>query len=376
MMRSGAATVCLWLSLVLPSSFVVHKYLGWEGAAAYAIVVAMAVALMPRLPEGLSGSHLFGLALATFLVIAVVFLVVYPIANTHAPGRGSDDDDTLNLGATALLTGQFPYSRITYLGNVLHHLPGAFVLAAPFALLGTSALQNLFWLPMFFLAVREDARDGRTALQLAWLVLTLSPVVTYEVVTGTGYVSNTIYVLLGLWWLVRTNHRDIAAVAWGLALASRANFLFLVPLAFGWLWQHAGWRIALRATALTCVTAACLTVPFYLHDPRNFGPLDAANRLLVFNELFPRLGVALIALMAALAIGLSFTPMDAAALFRNCALVQAFPVVTGVVLSTLQEGHLNLWYARYGSFFAWFALMALVTRRPARPLLLRRFTES
>ncbi len=376
MMRSGAATVCLWLSLVFPSSFVVHKYLGWEGAAAYAIVVAMAVALMPRLPEGLSDRNLFWQALATFLVIVVVFFVIYPIVNTHAPGSGSDDDDSINVGATALLTGHSPYARTSYLGNVLHHFPGTFVLAVPFVLLGTSALQNLFWLPLFFLAVREEARDGRTALQLAWLVLAFSPAVIHEVVTGTGYVSNTIYVLLGLWWLVRTKHRDIAALAWGLALASRANFLFLAPLAFGWLWHHAGWRIALRATALTCVTAACLTVPFYLHDPRTFGPLDAANRLLVFNELFPHLGVALMALMAALAIGLSFTPMDAAALFRNCALVQAFPVVTGVVLSTLQEGHLNLWYARYGSFFAWFVLMALVTRRPARPLLLRRFTES
>lgn len=376
MMRSGAATVCLWLSLVFPSSFVVHKYLGWEGAAAYAIVAAMAVALMPRLPEGLSDRNLLWQALATFLVIVVVFFVIYPIVNTHAPGSGSDDDDSINVGATALLTGHSPYARTSYLGNVLHHFPGTFILAVPFVLLGASALQNLFWLPLFFLAVREEARDSRTALQLAWLVLAFSPAVIHEVVTGTGYVSNTIYVLLGLWWLVRTKQRDIAAVAWGLALASRANFLFLVPLAFGWLWQHAGWRIALRATALTCVTAACLIVPFYLHDPRNFGPLDAANRLLVFNELFPHLGVALMALMAALAIGLSFTPMDAAALFRNCALVQAFPVVTGVVFSTLQEGHLNLWYARYGSFFAWFVLMALVTRRPARPLRLRRFTES
>jgi hypothetical protein len=103
-------------------------------------------------------------------------------------------------------------------------------------------------------------------------------------------------------------------------------------------------------------TIACLTVPFYLHDRHNFGPLEAASRLFVFNELLPQLGVALIVLMAALAAALSFTQMDAAALFRNCALVQAFPVMAGVVLSTLQDGQLNLGYARYGPFFAWFAL--------------------
>jgi hypothetical protein len=358
MTNTREANACLWLALVFPSSFVVDKYLGWERTIAYAVAVALIVTLKPRLSERLSSRNLLGLALLTSLLIVVAFLVIYPLANTHAAGAGSDDDDTLNLGARALLTGGFPYSRTTYLGNVLHHLPGAFVLASPFVLLGTSALQNLFWLPLFFLAVREEA-DSRTALVLAWLVVVLSPGVIHEVVTGTGYVSNTIYVLLGLWWLVRTKHRDAAAIIWGLTLASRANFLFLVPLAFGWVYQHAGLRTALRATALTCATTACLTIPFYLHDRRNFGPLEAANRLLVFNDLLPHLGAALIVLMATLAFALSFTQMDAAALFRNCALVQAFPVVAGVVLATVQDRQLNLSYARYGPFFAWFALMAL-----------------
>jgi hypothetical protein len=225
-------------------------------------------------------------------------------------------------------------------------------------LLGTSALQNLFWPPLFFMTVREEA-NSRTALQLAWLVLVLSPGVMHEVVTGTGYVSNTIYVLLVLWWLVRTKHRDVAAVTWGLTLASRANFLFLVPLAFAYLRQHAGLRTALRATAVTCATTACLTVPFYLYDRRNFGPLDAASRLLVFNQLFPHLGLAVLVLMAVLALTLSCTRMNVPTLFRNCALVQASPVVAGVVLTTVRDRQVNLWYARYGPFFAWFALMAL-----------------
>jgi hypothetical protein len=363
--RFTLATVCLWLALVFPSSFVVDKYLGWEPTIAYAILVALIVALKPRLSEQLSNRSLLWLALLTLSVVVVAFLVIYPIANTHVPGTGSDDDDALNLGAMALLTGRFPYSQTTYLGNVLHHLPGAFVLAAPFVLVGTSALQNLFWLPLFFLTVREET-NGRTALELAWLVLVLSPGVLDEIVTGRGYSSNTIYVLLGLWWLVRTKHRDVAAITWGVTLASRANFLLLVPLAFGYLHQHAGWRAAIRATSLACATIACLTVPFWLHDRQNFGPLDAANRLLVFNQLLPHLDLAVIAMMAALAVALSFTEMDTAVLFRNCALVQAVPVVAGVVLITVWEGQLNLWYARYGPFFAWFALMAVLSRANRR----------
>jgi hypothetical protein len=353
----------LWLSLVVPSSFIVHKYSGWAGLIAYAIAVAAVLALKPTLPERVSDRTLFRLALITFLLVVTIFVVVYPVANTHDPGRGSDDDNTLDLGATALLNGRFPYSQTTYLGNVLHHFAGAFVLAAPFVLLGTSAWQNLFWVPLFFVAVKAETGDSRRALGLGWLVLALSPAVMHDIVTGTSYASNTIYVALGLWWLVRAQHRDVAAIAWGVALSSRANFLFLMPLAFGWLRHHAGWSAALRATAFTCVTVALLTVPFYLHDPGSFGPLEAANRLLRFDALLPHLGIALAASMAAISIALSFTTMDTAALFRNCAWVQAFPIVTGTVLSSVQEGQIDLRYPRYGAFFAWFTLMALVTAR-------------
>jgi hypothetical protein len=236
-------------------------------------------------------------------------------------------------------------------------------------LLGTSALQNLFWLPMFFLAVARD-RDIRTALDLAWLVLLLSPSVMYEVVTGTGYVSNTIYVLLGLWWLVEARRRDVAAAVWGVTLASRANFLFLVPLAFGYMRQHAGLRAASRSMALTCVTIAGLTLPFYLYDRRHFGPMEGATRLLLFDQWVPHLGVALMIAMAVLALCLSIRGMDRTALFRRAALVQAFPVVGSVVLMSVRYREINLAYARYGAFFAWFTFFAVAARGQitARPV--------
>jgi hypothetical protein len=46
--------------------------------------------------------------------------------------------------------------------------------------------------------------------------------------------------------------------------------------------------------------------------------------------------------MAALAVGLSFMPMDRAALFRNCAVVQAFPVIAGVVFASVRDRQMNL----------------------------------
>jgi hypothetical protein len=266
------------------------------------------------------------------------------------------------------MAGHSPYGRRTYLGNLLHQLPGSFVLAAPFVLMGTSALQTLFWLPMFFLAVRRQTRSGPLALSLAWIVLVLSPQVMHQTITGTGYVANTISVLLGLWWLVRTDRQALAAMGWGLALASRANFLFLLPLAFAWIRQHRSPAAAVRATGLALLVAALVTLPFYLHDPAEFAPFEASDRIFRFDAVFPHMGIVLLVGMAGLALALSLTAMDTAALFRNCAIVQAWPVVTGLVLTSWQAGRLDWRYASYATFFAWFMLMALATReQPARP---------
>ena len=297
------------------------------------------------------------LAVLAAAAVVAAFVILYPVANTHQPGAGSDDDDAINEGTSALLAGRFPYSATTYLGNAVHQLPGTLILASPFVLLGTSALQNLFWIPLFFLAVNAQA-GRRATVELLWTVLALSPAIMWEVVTGTGYVANTISVLLALWVLIRTRRRGLAAVAFGLALASRANFVFLTPLAFGYLRQHAGTRAAWRATALTIATVAGLTLPFYLYDPRHFTPLEGANRLLVFDGLLPHLGAGLIVAMAMLGVALASRPMDGVALFRRAALLQLFPIAAGLLLSSIRDREINLAYARYGAFFAWFAFLA------------------
>lgn len=358
----------VWFCLVFPSLSVVHKYLHWWGLVAYALVAAVVTVLLTRLTWRPSERLLQLLAVATFLVLIVVLVVAYPIVNTHEPGKGSDDDDALNLGVAALLQGRSPYAERTYLGNVLHHFAGAFILAAPFALLSSSAWQNIFWLFLFFLAARVHAGDTRRALLLLWLLLGLSPVVLQQIVTGTGHFANALYVLQGLWWLTRTRHTDVAAVAWGVALASRANFLFLLPLAFAWLRQHRGWRAALQASALTVLTCAVLTLPFYWLDPTNFGPLEAVDRLTRFNHLIPHASDFLMGMMAVLAVTLSYRRMDAngCRLFGSAAIVQGFPVVTGLLLSSAQQHSPDLAYASYGTFFAPFALFALLAQpRPS-----------
>jgi hypothetical protein len=356
---NATAAAAVWLALVGPSLFIVHKYIGTVGAAAYAALAAAAVAAAPHFPVPRSRRVRVAVAIVSVAAVVAVFAVMYPIVNVHVPALGSDDDDAYDAGVRGLIAGRSPYTQTTYLGNVLHQLPGAFLLAAPFVIAGTSALQNLFWLPAFFLAVRKQSGDA-AALRLSWLVLAMSPTVLHEVITGTGRGSNTIYVALGLWWLTRSRHTNIAGALWGAAVASRANFLLLLPLAFGWLWQRRGARSAAATMTLACGTVAALVVPFYLNDPAHFGPLEAANRLLRFDAVFPHAGIAVGTVMAGAAIVLSCIRMDRAALFTRCAIVQALPVVAGVLLSG--SGREALAYATYGTFAAWFLFMATADR--------------
>jgi hypothetical protein len=121
--------------------------------------------------------------------------------------------------------------------------------------------------------------------------------------------------------------------------------------------------VATRAAALTGFTVAGLTVPFYWHDPAGFGPLEAADRLLRLDVALPRAGTTTALVMTALAVWLATTPMSRAALFRNCALVQAVPVAAGLVVTTLAYGHPDLLFAAYGTFFSWFVFMSHAVSR-------------
>ena len=349
-------TGALWLCLVLPSVFIVRKYFGWLGVGGFCLATAWAVLALPHARWRFNERQAVWLSMLTFAGLAVLFAIGYPIANTHIPGTGSDDDDAMNIAVVELLHGHNPYYARTYLGNLIHHFPGAFLLAAPFVLLGTSALQNLFWLVLFFLVLRRETGNTFAALRWFWLTLIFSPIVVHQLVTGTGHVANAIYVMLGLWWLVNAKQKALPAAAWGVALSSRANFLFLIPLAFGWLTQRNGWRTSARLLILTSVVCALLTLPFYVHDPRGFAPLEAVDRLTRFEVVLPYAAWLICTGMVSLSFTLAWQPMQAPSiLWRNCALVQAFPVIVGYLL-----GH-DLVFLTYGSVFLCFGIFGAAT---------------
>jgi hypothetical protein len=360
MSRPPLEVLWLWAALVLPSWAVVDKWLHVRGLVVYSIAAAVALLFAPRLFAAIPRRACRAFGIATVLALIVAFLAIYPVVNTSGAYSGSDDDDAHNAGVAALLAGETPYSRTTYLGNELHQLPGSYVLAAPFAMVWTSALQNLFWLPLFFVALRQEVSDPRTPLVLAWLVLAISPAVLHQVVTGSSYSWNAITVLLGMWWLLRRPSSTLAAVALGVAMCSRPNFLFLMPLAFAALGRGAGWPVAVRQTAIAGGVAAALALPFYFMSPE-FGPLNGWERLNRYDEIVPFAGAAILVAMGASAIWLAAGNTSRLGVFRHSAVVQVLPVAAGLIL-TIGSGAGDVTATAYASFASWFAVMGVAPR--------------
>jgi hypothetical protein len=253
-----------------------------------------------------------------------------------------------------MLDGNYPYYVETYLWNSVHHLPGALFLATPFVLLGTSAYQNLFWLPLFFVLARRELRDGGDALTLWLLVLLLCPAVMHSIVTGTDGVMNGLSVLVGMWAVARSRGPwtlVCASTLLALAISNRLNFALALPPMFALLAAASGRATALRWAAGTILLLAAINLPFYLHDPARFAPLEGLNRVTRFGPILPYAGYVLPGLATLLTVALSTRVRTFIAAVGVVAFVQALLVVSGIVLSSVQAGTVDFGYAGYGTFF-------------------------
>jgi hypothetical protein len=372
--RKFRAFAGLAFCLLFPSCGVIQKYFGNIGlliylAAATAILWFayryLAALFLSRLSEREAGY----LVLLTFVALVAIFAIVYPKANVHISGRGSDADDGLNLAVNELLNGRYPYSARTYLDNPISPLPGAILLAIPFVLLGSSAYQNLLWLGVFCFVLSRMMQSWRGTLILFWIILIFSPVIMNDVVTGGDYPTNTIYVLvfmsLTLCWGSRADSpwwkRVLAALLLGIGLSSRANFLLVMPQLFAALTIKAGWRAALRYVVVAVAAFAAVTVPFFIHDPAGFTPLHTqAHKVAEFQTILPFAGLVVPALggCIALVLALRSLKLRRETWLRDCAIVQAFLVICVATLTALQTGAPSLISTSYGVFFLFFGVLA------------------
>ena len=153
--RPSGSLIAFALCLLIPSTDTIQKYFGSKAVAAYIFIGFCLLQLghkliLPRFICFVTERRALFLALLTFLGVVLVFSILYPIAQAGLVGGGSDQDDALNIAATELIHGRYPYYPKTYLDNPIAPLPGAVFLAVPFVLLGNSAYQNIFWLNCLF----------------------------------------------------------------------------------------------------------------------------------------------------------------------------------------------------------------------------------
>lgn len=372
----GWSAVGFTLSLVVPSFAIVDRFLGVSGVVAYGAIASLMLLFVhrqffERLVPAMTRKGVVGLAggLVAFLVIA--FLVGYPLANSGLLGPGSDRDEHLSLGAAELLHGRYPYYLTGPMGAVISQMPGALILGAPFVLLGNGGYQNLFWLMMFVATVSWFLRDLRPALLLLVVMLSLAPVILREYVTGGDLLANSIYVLLFVMGMVHFIPQDnlgtwkkvLLAVALGVGLSSRAQFVLLLPLVFSALTHRTGPRAATAYVATTCMTFGLVTVPFYLYDPGRFSPLATVGY--VQFESLPPFGSTL--LVAAFVVASVLCAMDGAnsdmsALMRRCTVVLAIPIVSVTLFASFDSGAAEFYYLGYGLSFVVFGAVGFMPR--------------
>src|SRR5229473_6969485 len=360
--------------LVIPSCGVIQKYFGNIGLLIYLVAATAILWLVYRYRLELVLSRLSErgsvyLLLLTFVALIAIFAIVYPKANVHIAGRGSDADDGLNLAVNELLNGRYPYSARTYLDNPISPLPGAILLAIPFVLLGSSAYQNFFWLGLFCFVLFRLTQSWRGTLVLFWTILIFSPVVMNDIVTGGDYPTNTIYVI-GFMLLTRSwgsradsplGKKLLTVLLLGIGLSSRANFLLLMPQLFSVLTLRAGWRTAARYSALALLACAAITIPFWIYDPAGFTPLHTqAHKVAEFQTILPFAGLVVPALGGGIALVLAWRSIKLRreTWLRDCAIVQAFLVVCVATLTIIQTGTLSLTSTSYGVFFLFFGVLA------------------
>jgi hypothetical protein len=322
---AGTAAAVISLPLLLAAAFVVYPYVERETSRLDRRQALLAAGL--------------GLLLLTLALI-----LVYPHANGHAPGAGSDRDDAANIGAHRLLSGEYPYGPLTYLGNPISQLPGALLFAAPFyAALGNSAYANVFWLAVLVALVALVGASLPLGVAVVSTTVVLSPGLLREYLTGGDLIANAVYVALttvAVYRLFAGRYAGpLAAAALGVALASRANFvLILIPLAPA-LIRRAGPRRALALMAISVAVALSLIAVAFAR-PAGRDSLRVSDHLSALGRFGSTTTVAF-AIVIALILALCTRRWSEGAVLGEAAVVQALFPIALVVNASIDTSSLD-----------------------------------
>jgi hypothetical protein len=202
------------------------------------------------------------------------------------------------------------------------------------------------------------------ALLAFWSLLLCSPVVLNEIVSGGDLLPISIWVLVFTLSLTNTSckQRWPWIVLLGIGLASRINFLLIIPLITGELARLYGLRRGLEYGIWVTIVCGTIVLPFYFYDPPGFSPLHIESILMRFEPVLPNVKIVLPLVSGILALLLGALQMrygTQRSLFWGCALVLAIPVLSVVTFSSVLVGHPEFvyysWYGVGAMVFAWAA---------------------
>ena len=376
LLRPSNRSVLVWLVvfLGLPSLSSVEKFTGVVGLILYVLALPVGIVLVrswrwtPRPGRDTA-------VLTTLVAILVVgLLVLYPLADSGRIGGGSDNDEALNLATRALLRGDDPYARETYLGNPVAVLPGALVLSVPFAPLGNIAVWvNAFWLGALVLVLWRIGRGAYASASTLALGLFLCAAGLNAWIVGSDRLSNTICILLlsiGVCALVSRDGGSVTlagcALVLGIALSWRINFVLVVPSLLAFVAARRGWRAAVVTGVALGAGFVLVTIPFLLVDPDGFAPLQTLDSVWASSDLIV-VGALIVAATTLCSVLVAFVIREREpslpSFLWTCAFVLATPVwLLFPVVWVMDGAKAAFYFGTYGLFPAIFASAAVALR--------------
>lgn len=280
----SACAFALWLE---PSAGQLSKYLGPYGAVAASCVAAglIIVAIATVLGRTASPTAFARPLLLVATLLVLLFALLFPISRSGLIGGGSDRVDALNVALRALLAGHQPYEQVTYLENRPTPLPGALLLALPFYLLGSSALQNLFWGPVLVALAPSMVGARRASVCFLLIFILFCPGALQDFVTGGDYLVNVIYVAVSVHLVMasiddtRPVARHLSYLLFAASISSRPIFVFVVPILTAFIAQRRGLGLVVEFVLATGIALLAINGPLFLSDPKHFPLFLSAGKL-------------------------------------------------------------------------------------------------
>jgi hypothetical protein len=208
-------------------------------------------------------------------LLAVYLAAAYAVYRSMDPlALEIDRWSALQAFFDALFRGEFPWAVKSHLGTNVSVFPGMQTLVLPFYLMGDVGLLQFAGIIGFVVLMVVRYRESGRPFFLLGILLAM-PSIQYQVLGRSDLLGNSIAIA----WLVYGSLRPGAAngwrlyawaVAWGVALSTRA--IFIIPFIYV-AWQIVdgrGLKAMIGVGLVVTATFAGTFLPFYLWDPELF----------------------------------------------------------------------------------------------------------